>query len=136
MWRPKQNLRKEWKQQLQVQDVVDTSRQISNFLHDPQFDAHLAQMREAGEDENVLVSFQSYDRLGKMLDRGLASYILLSAKKVDGISEEALRQSNRAALTNLLAYGAQTSGSSSIPTCDANTRASSTPRTWPRPARA
>jgi NAD(P)-dependent dehydrogenase (short-subunit alcohol dehydrogenase family)/acyl carrier protein len=47
-----------------------------------------------------------------MLDRGLASYILLSATKVSGLSPEALGESNRLALTNLLAY-AVPSGSES-----------------------
>lgn len=91
-------------QGLKVQDVLDISRQISNFLHDPEFDTHLEQMRKAGEDENVLVSFQSYDRLGKMLDRGLASYILLSATKVTDASKDALLSHNREQLSNLLAY--------------------------------
>lgn len=91
---------------LRVQDIMDVSRPISNFLHDPEFDARLAELRQAGEDENVLVSFQSYDRLGKMLDRGLASYILLSAKKVVGERVETLRQHNHAALTALLPYAA------------------------------
>lgn len=89
---------------LKVQDVLDISRQISNFLHDPAFDEHLEQMRRAGEDENVLVSFQSYDRLGKMLDRGLASYILLSATKVTDATLESLRSHNRQQLSSLLAY--------------------------------
>lgn len=90
--------------EFELQDIVDCSRQISNFLYDPDFDAHLEQMRQAGEDENVLVGFQSYDRLGKMLDRGLSSYILLSAKKVDGKSIEDLREHNRNILTNLTPY--------------------------------
>lgn len=94
-------------QQLLVQDVIDVSRPIANFLHDPHFDAHLRELRQqGGQDEDLLVSFQSYDRLGKMLDRGLASYILLSAKKVEEQSEEALRAANRAALTSLLPYAA------------------------------
>lgn len=90
--------------EFELQDIVDCSRQISNFLYDPDFDAHLEQMRQGGEDENVLVGFQSYDRLGKMLDRGLSSYILLSAKKVSGKSVEALREHNRGILTNLTPY--------------------------------
>ncbi|HRI70291.1 MAG TPA: beta-ketoacyl synthase N-terminal-like domain-containing protein, partial [Polyangium sp.] len=92
--------------EFELQDIVDCSRQISNFLYDPDFDAHLEQMRQGGEDENVLIGFQSYDRLGKMLDRGLSSYILLSAKKVSGKSVEELREHNRTVLTNLTPYTA------------------------------
>ena len=52
----------------------------------------------AGADEDVQAAFRSYDQLGRLLSRKLASYVLLAARKREGRTAVALRASNRIAI--------------------------------------
>ena len=66
---------------LRIVDCIDISPEISNFLDDPDFDATLERLDPFRRDTNIRAAFKSYDQLGKLLRRGLADYILLTAEK-------------------------------------------------------
>ncbi len=77
---------------LELVDCVDVSREIGNFLYDDQFEEHLQELCGAQPDPNVEAAGRSYDQLGKMLHKRLASYVLLTAVKRqaprDGLLDE------------------------------------------------
>jgi myxalamid-type polyketide synthase MxaE and MxaD len=52
---------------IEVEDCVDISQEIANFLHDPDFDATVARIEAFQADTNILAGFKSYDQLGKLL---------------------------------------------------------------------
>ncbi|MCB0207974.1 MAG: SDR family NAD(P)-dependent oxidoreductase [Anaerolineae bacterium] len=83
---------------------IDISTEMANFLYDPEFTEHLAELPVINQDDFVRTAFQSYDRLGRMLGEGLASYVLLTAQKQSHLSEEELRHENEAILTTLGRY--------------------------------
>nr|MDJ0837983.1 aminotransferase class III-fold pyridoxal phosphate-dependent enzyme [Acidobacteriota bacterium] len=63
---------------LGVLECVDVSREIANFLHDPDYEKHVDSLA----DQRVLPRvFHSYDRLGKLMRKGLVAYVLLTVKK-------------------------------------------------------
>lgn len=89
---------------LEVVDCVDLSQEVANYLHDPDFDAKLEQQQARPLDQYNRAALKSYDQLGKMLRRGLASYVLLSARKASGRSAGELAAQNRHALERLIPY--------------------------------
>lgn len=96
--------KEEWEQLFsehgfELVSCIDVSREISNFIFDPLFDEHLKQLKES-EDENIRIGFKSYDQLGKLLHKGLASYVLFTARK----SDRADRTQNRQKLAALTPY--------------------------------
>ncbi len=86
-----------------VVDCVDASQEIANFLHDSDFDRHIEELPQFA-DPNIRTAFKSYDQLGKMLRRGLASYVLMTAKKEADLSRDELKRRNREALEELLPF--------------------------------
>jgi acyl transferase domain-containing protein/acyl carrier protein/2-polyprenyl-3-methyl-5-hydroxy-6-metoxy-1,4-benzoquinol methylase len=94
--------------QLCVVDSIDISPEISNFLHDPDFDAHFDLVEPFKRDPNIRASFKSYDQLGKLLKNGLASYVLITARKRTDLDRAALAERNREALSNQIPYSTTT----------------------------
>jgi len=93
---------------LAVVDSVDVSQEIANFLHDPEFDAHFEQIVPLRDNAEIRASFKSYDQLGGLLAKGLASYVLLSLRKEAGTSAQELSQHNREVLSRPIRYAAAT----------------------------
>lgn len=90
--------------QLRAMDCVDVSQEIANFLHHEDFEATLAAVdREVG-DANFRAAMRSYYQLGKLLRKGLASYVLLVAKKQPDSARAELAAANQAALGELIPY--------------------------------
>jgi myxalamid-type polyketide synthase MxaE and MxaD len=90
--------------QLRVMECIDISREVANFLYDPNFEAHLDLIYQINHDDNVREGFRSYNQLGGLLRKGLASYVLLTAQKQSSLTGEELRQWNRQHLQKLVSY--------------------------------
>jgi myxalamid-type polyketide synthase MxaE and MxaD len=58
---------------LKLIDVIDISQEIANFLNDENFEKNLEDISKINQDENVREAFQSYNQLGKLLRKRLAS---------------------------------------------------------------
>jgi len=95
--------------QLSILDAVNISTEVANFLYDPDFDANLGRITlEHQVDELVLTNLKSYQNIGRILERGLMSYVLLTVEK-DGRSPAAeLASRNRSRLNSPLSYAAAT----------------------------
>jgi myxalamid-type polyketide synthase MxaE and MxaD len=90
--------------QLQIVECIDSSHEIANFLDDKHFDEHLDAIYQRTRNDKVKAGFQSYHQLGDLLRRGLASYILLTAKKQSQLSEPELSRWNQQQLHHLVPY--------------------------------
>lgn len=91
-------------QQMQIVECIDISQEIANFLHDPDFETHLAQIDSINQNADTQAAFRSYDGLGKLLRQGMASYVLMTAQKHENLSVEDIAQANREALKELTPY--------------------------------
>ena len=89
---------------LQLVAAIDVSPEISNFLYDPDFDERLEQLYQRNQDENVRSGFKSYYQLGKVLSKGIASYVLLTAQKQEQLSTEEIAEWNQQILSQLTSY--------------------------------
>lgn len=89
---------------LVVAECVDVSQEVSNCLFDPQFDANLAAVLRINPDDNIRAAFRSYDQLGRLLSKGLARYVLLTAQKRAGTTLQERRHLNGEALARLTPY--------------------------------
>ncbi|HEX9188848.1 MAG TPA: methyltransferase, partial [Vicinamibacteria bacterium] len=89
---------------IEVEECVDISQEIANFLHDPDFDATIAGIEAFRGDPNILAGFKSYDQLGKLLRRRLTDYVLLTARKREGVPVAELRRRNLEALATPVPY--------------------------------
>ncbi|MBO3459427.1 type I polyketide synthase, partial [Aetokthonos hydrillicola] len=89
---------------LQFIKAIDISQEIANYLYDPEFEENLNELNEKSDDENIKAAFRSYNQLGKLLRKGLASYVLLTAKKQEKIPKEQNYQLNQEILNQLLTY--------------------------------
>lgn len=85
-------------QQLAIVDFIDISDAVSNFLHDPDFEGHLAEILGDHPDENVKQALISYNQLGKLFRKGLASYVLIITQKQVAKTEALLREINASKL--------------------------------------
>ncbi|MEI6778929.1 MAG: SDR family NAD(P)-dependent oxidoreductase, partial [Chloroflexales bacterium] len=83
--------------------AINISQEAANYLHDPAFAENLAQ-REQGMDPHITSALQSYNQLGKLLRKELASYVLLTAQKRSDLAHEDLEQRNLAALEQMSSY--------------------------------
>ncbi|MEM7125067.1 MAG: type I polyketide synthase [Chloroflexota bacterium] len=90
--------------QLRLIRHVDVSHEVSNYLYNPHFDEELRQLTDASGDENVVNAMQSYNQLGKLLRRGLASYVLLTAQKQPAYERAELVEWNLSQLDALATY--------------------------------
>ncbi|NEP57570.1 MAG: SDR family NAD(P)-dependent oxidoreductase, partial [Symploca sp. SIO2G7] len=89
---------------LQLISAIDISQEVSNYLYDPEFEETLNELYEKNRDENIKSAFQSYNQLGKLLSKGLASYVLLTAKKQENLPTEQCYQLNQEVLEQLSSY--------------------------------
>jgi acyl transferase domain-containing protein/SAM-dependent methyltransferase/acyl carrier protein len=61
---------------------VDISQEVAHFLYDPDFDGNLDRLaKEHSVDELVVKNLKSYKNIGRILERGLMSYLLLTVEK-------------------------------------------------------
>lgn len=90
--------------QLQLIVAIDVSPEISNFLYDADFEQRLEQLYQKNRDENVKAGFKSYYQLGKVLSKGIASYVLLTAQKQQQLSKEKIAEWNKQMLAQLSSY--------------------------------
>ncbi|MFB2977494.1 type I polyketide synthase [Microseira sp. BLCC-F43] len=90
--------------QLQLVAAIDVSPEISNFLYDPEFEQSLEELYQKNRDENVKAGFKSYYQLGKVLSKGIASYVLLTAQKQQQLSKEKIAEWNQQMLAQLASY--------------------------------
>ena len=90
--------------QLQLVAAIDVSPEISNFLYDADFEQRLEQLYQKNRDENVKAGFKSYYQLGKVLSKGIASYVLLTAQKQQQLSKEKIAEWNQQMLAQLSSY--------------------------------
>ncbi|MDB9520157.1 type I polyketide synthase [Roseofilum reptotaenium CS-1145] len=90
--------------QLQLTGFIDVSREIANFLYAPDFEEILHELYAENPDDNVRAAFQSYNQLGKLLERKLGSYVLLTARKCETRSLEELRLLNQDAFNHPVVY--------------------------------
>ncbi len=89
---------------LQLVAAIDVSPEISNFLYDPDFEERLDQVYQSNQDENVRSGFKSYYQLGKVLSKGIASYVLLTAQKQEQLSTAKIAEWNQQILSQLTSY--------------------------------
>ncbi len=83
---------------------IDISPEAANYLHDPDFDLNLAGLAQSGLDPNIKSALESYNGLGRLLSKGLASYVLLTARKRAGASAEQLAPPNLSVLSSLSSF--------------------------------
>ncbi|NEP47792.1 MAG: SDR family oxidoreductase [Moorea sp. SIO3C2] len=89
---------------LHLISAIDISHEVSNYLYDAEFEENLRELYEQNHDDNVKSAFQSYNQLGKLLSKGLASYVLLTAKKQENLPQDQSYQLNREMLAQLSSY--------------------------------
>ncbi|NEO74074.1 SDR family NAD(P)-dependent oxidoreductase, partial [Moorena sp. SIO3H5] len=89
---------------LKLISFVDVSQEIANFLYDPDFEETLSDLSQKNIDPNIKAAFQSYNQLGKLLQKGLASYVLLTARKQESLLKEDVYQSNQEILDRPFCY--------------------------------
>ncbi len=89
---------------LQLIRAIDISQEIANYLYDPEFEENSNNLYRQNPDDNLRAAFHSYNQLGKLLRKELASYVLLNAQKQEHRSVEEIYQSNQEILNQLLSY--------------------------------
>lgn len=89
---------------LEVVDTIDISPEVANFLHDDNFETNLAEVKRTNADRNVEAAIRSYHQLGKMFERGLASYTLFALRKVADFDAAELSRYNQLRLEHPASY--------------------------------
>lgn len=89
---------------LQLISAIDVSQEIANFLYDPDFEDSLDSLYKKNNDEHIRSAFKSYNQLGKLLQKELASYVLLTAQKQEHQTKQNIYQLNQEILGQLLSY--------------------------------
>lgn len=77
-------------QKIQLIECVDASREIANFLHDPDFEKNFSILINPAVKE----AFLSYHQLEKLLTQKMASYVLLTAIHQPDLTVEELNRHN------------------------------------------
>lgn len=81
---------------LRVVECVDVSQEMANFLYDPDAEIHLAQLDAAAGNEGALrAHLSSYDGLGKLFRKKLATYGLFTIQKDRFHSKAEIARINR-----------------------------------------
>jgi 3-oxoacyl-(acyl-carrier-protein) synthase/SAM-dependent methyltransferase len=80
---------------LAIDECIDVSPEIANFLHDPELETMIARETERGGDGVALMATvqRSWDGFGRALRSGLVSCLLITARKRPG--EPGIERSNR-----------------------------------------
>lgn len=80
---------------LRVVKCIDTGEAVANFLHDPDFDHHWAQLQQEVRLAPVVrQSVESYHNLSQLLRQGRATYVLLKAQRDRDRAPDALYAHN------------------------------------------
>ena len=86
-----------------VEQAVDASAEIANYLADPDFEQHLVELAEGG-DLNTLKHLRGPHDLGRLLSKGFTQYMLLSARKDSMANKDSLKRDNTWRLQNPQPY--------------------------------
>lgn len=89
---------------LRLIEAFDLSGEVANFLHDPDFTQNLDGLGAGSGFEDAKAAARSYDKLGRLLRKGLVSYVLLWAKRESHLTTEKVYQRNQERLRNLESY--------------------------------
>ncbi|HKO59093.1 MAG TPA: beta-ketoacyl synthase N-terminal-like domain-containing protein [Thermoanaerobaculia bacterium] len=84
-----------------VDELIDVSPQIANFLYDPEVEQNVRNLPQAVRD-----TYRSYAELSEALEKGLISYLLVRLKGDDAADDQQLADHNRAALHDPTPYPA------------------------------
>jgi myxalamid-type polyketide synthase MxaE and MxaD len=90
---------------LRVVECVNASREIANFLHDPTFEARVAQI-EASLPEGVKGHVYGPHLLGKLLRKKLTQYLVLRVQKDEYLSRDIIARLNHDRLAAPIGYAA------------------------------
>lgn len=78
---------------LELVECVDCSAEIANFLHDPDLDDMLARERDKNGAVDLVEAVQrSWDGFGHALREGLVRYVLITARRREGVDPAANRR--------------------------------------------
>ncbi|WP_437786880.1 type I polyketide synthase [Sorangium sp. So ce1097] len=90
---------------IRVITCVDISREAAYFLHDPEFEAHLAQVAaRLGISEVEKSYFRAMDNFGRALEREILRYVLIVAQKDRRARPAALELHNERLLESPVPY--------------------------------
>jgi myxalamid-type polyketide synthase MxaE and MxaD len=90
---------------LGVVECVDASAEMANFLHDPRAEENLSRLARQLSDKGALRShFASYDGLGRLFRKKLATYALLTIQKDRYRTKEGIARVNRERLSSTTPY--------------------------------
>jgi 2-polyprenyl-3-methyl-5-hydroxy-6-metoxy-1,4-benzoquinol methylase len=87
------------KQHLIIDEIIDVSSQISNFLYDPEVELNIQNLSIVAQK-----TFRSYANQSISFDKGWISYCLFKIKKDDNLSNTACFHHNIEKLTNKTPY--------------------------------
>ncbi len=91
---------------LGVVECVDASREIANFLYDPEAEENLSRLARQVGDEGALRShFASYDGLGRLFRKKLATYALFTIQKDRYRTKDGVARVNRERIGSPTPYG-------------------------------
>lgn len=90
---------------LRVAECVDVSQEMANFLFDPEADKNLALLAaRMGNEGSVREHFTSYDGLGKLFCKKLATYGLITIQKDRFLSRSEIYRLNKERLSRPTPY--------------------------------
>ncbi|WP_437786886.1 type I polyketide synthase [Sorangium sp. So ce1097] len=88
---------------LRIVSCVDASREVANFLHDPDYDRHFTEVSR-GLDAAEKAHLHGPYQLGWLLRRKLALYLVITAQKDGYLREEELLRINQEKLAARIPY--------------------------------
>ena len=91
---------------LRVIDCIDCSQEISNFLHDPEFEQNLSILKEKYPHlADMETEHRAWNNFGKALSLNLFRYVLLTLEKADDLlTQEQLLMMNESAFKHAASY--------------------------------
>lgn len=92
-------------QGLKLVQHIDVSREIANFLDDPHFEEHLAELQaDTTVDKHIYAATVSYHNQQKLMRQGLLRYALFAAQQQNELTGDELVAWNRALLDSPTTY--------------------------------
>lgn len=81
---------------LRIVECVDASHEVANFLEDPRAEENLARLASrVGDDGTLREHYMSYDGLGRLFRKQLATYALLTIQKDPYLAKDSVERINR-----------------------------------------